>query len=82
MYLPPDKLKFKLKCRQGQEGETMTGEKGKGTFVVKVLNTQDATWQGTISWLEGEKTQAFRSALELIKLVDSALTPKKGKEGQ
>lgn len=58
----------------------MAGEKGKGTFVIKVLNTQNATWQGTIDWLEGNRSEAFRSALELIKLVDSALVPQDGKE--
>ena len=60
----------------------MAGEKGKGTFVIKVLNTQNATWQGTIDWLEGERSEAFRSALELIKLVDSALSPTDGEEGR
>lgn len=60
----------------------MTGETGKGTFVVKVVNTQNATWQGTINWLEGERTEAFRSALELIKLVDSAVSPKEEDENR
>ncbi|MEA4955641.1 MAG: hypothetical protein VB096_09060 [Pseudoflavonifractor sp.] len=60
----------------------MAGENGKGTFVVKVVNTQNATWQGTINWLEGERTEAFRSALELIKLVDSAVSPKEEDEGR
>ena len=55
---------------------------GGETFVIKVMNTQNATWQGTVTWTDGKRTEPFRSALELIKLVDSALTPKKGKEGQ
>lgn len=49
---------------------------GKATFVVKVLNTQNATWQGTIDWMDGQQAQPFRSALELIKLIDSALPQK------
>lgn len=81
MYLRADKLmQVKVQARHG--GKTMEAEKGKGTFVVKVLNTQNATWQGTINWLEGERTEAFRSALELIKLVDSALSPKEEEEGR
>lgn len=60
----------------------MAGEKGKGTFVIKILNTQNATWQGTIDWLEGDRNEAFRSALELIKLVDSALVLKDGEARQ
>ena len=43
------------------------------TFVVQVLNAQNATWQGTVTWTDGKKSQSFRSALELLKLIDSAL---------
>ena len=46
---------------------------GGGTFVIKVMNTQNATWQGTVTWTDGKRTEPFRSALELIKLIDSAL---------
>ncbi|MDR3294957.1 MAG: hypothetical protein LBT26_03865 [Clostridiales Family XIII bacterium] len=43
------------------------------TFLVQVLNWQNATWQGTINWIERQETQPFRSLLEMIKLMDSAL---------
>lgn len=43
------------------------------TFVVRILNTQNATWQGTVTWTDGKRTEAFRSALELIRLMDSTL---------
>lgn len=43
------------------------------TFRVGVLFRQNASWQGTVHWLEGEKEQSFRSALELIFLMDSVL---------
>lgn len=43
------------------------------TFVIRVVNTQKATWQGTITWMDGKKTESFRSALEMIRLMDSAL---------
>lgn len=46
---------------------------GGETFVIKVMNTQNATWQGTVTWTDGKRTESFRSALELIKLIDSAL---------
>lgn len=42
-------------------------------FVIKILNTQNASWQGTITWTETDKTEPFRSALELIKLIDNAV---------
>ncbi len=45
----------------------------KATFIVKVQFQQNATWQGTISWTDKKKTQRFRSALEMIKLMDVAL---------
>ena len=51
------------------------------TFVVQVLNTQNASWQGTVTWTDGGKTQSFRSALELIKLIDSALEEEMTPEG-
>lgn len=43
------------------------------TFVVQILNTQNSTWQGTVTWTGGKKKETFRSALELLKLIDSAL---------
>lgn len=43
------------------------------TFVVKILNNQNSTWQGSITWVEGQKTQHFRSALEMLKMIDGVL---------
>jgi len=43
------------------------------TFAVRVLFRQNATWQGSVTWLEGRQEQSFRSALELIFLINSAL---------
>lgn len=43
------------------------------TFIVKILNRQNSTWQGTVTWVEEHRTQNFRSALELIKLIDGVL---------
>ena len=48
-----------------------TGERE--TFVVRILNTQNATWQGTVTWTDGKRMESFRSALELIRLIDSTL---------
>ncbi|BDF59254.1 hypothetical protein CE91St36_20710 [Christensenellaceae bacterium] len=44
----------------------------KATFVVKVQYRQNATWQGQMIWSEKNEARSFRSALELIKLIDSA----------
>ncbi len=43
------------------------------TFAVRVLFRQNATWQGSVTWLEGKQEQSFRSALELIFLMNSAV---------
>jgi len=45
----------------------------KGTFVVQVRYRQHATWQGKVLWAEKNETKQFRSELELLKLIDSAL---------
>ena len=47
------------------------------TFSVNILYRQNASWQGTITWLEEKVTQHFRSVLELIYLVDNALDESK-----
>ena len=43
------------------------------TFAVKVLFRQNASWQGSVVWTEGRAEESFRSVLELICLMDSAL---------
>ena len=52
----------------------MQEERGKeGTFIVQVQYRQNATWQGQVIWAEENRKEHFRSALELIKLIDSAM---------
>ena len=46
------------------------------TFLVRVLFRQNASWQGSVVWMEGKREQSFRSVLELIFLIDSALNEK------
>ena len=43
------------------------------TFSVRVLFRQNASWQGSVTWLDGGRSQSFRSVLELVLLMDSAL---------
>ena len=47
------------------------------TFSVRILFRQNASWQGSVTWLEGKQEQSFRSTLELILLMNSALTQPK-----
>ena len=46
----------------------------KGTFEISVKFMQNSTWQGQIHWIEKNQKQSFRSALEMLKLMDEALT--------
>ena len=53
------------------KGSIMGGKKG--TFIVKIDNCQNDTWQGRVVWADENKTEHFRSALELFKLIDNAM---------
>lgn len=44
-----------------------------GTFIIRLLYRQHTSWQGYVMWTKGGEERPFRSALELIFLVDSAL---------
>ena len=56
----------------GPSGET--SHKGEvATFATKVLFRQNTSWQGSVSWIEGQREETFRSVLELLLLVDSAM---------
>ncbi|MDD3401975.1 MAG: hypothetical protein PHQ72_01280 [Hespellia sp.] len=64
----------------------MSGDrKPASTFIVKILEQQNATWQGNITWVEENREQYFRSTLELLKMIDGALVKQneavEGKEG-
>jgi len=50
------------------------------TFLVKVIFRQNCSWQGIVSWVEGKKEESFRSELELIALMDSALESSANKD--
>ncbi len=43
------------------------------TFAVRVLFRQNASWQGSVTWLDEKREESFRSALELILLISSTL---------
>ena len=62
--------------RDEQDSKNLVGHKA--SFIVRVTSRQNATWQGSISWTERGVTKHFRSALELIKLIDSALDEEEG----
>lgn len=48
------------------------------TFAVRILFRQNASWQGSVTWLDGNVTESFRSVLELVLLMDSAIRGQSG----
>ena len=60
-------------AKQADAAES-AAQKGRcATFEVKILFRQHTSWQGSVKWLEKNSEQPFRSALELIFLMNSAL---------
>ena len=57
-------------------GEAQTGKRA--TFAVRVIFRQNASWQGSVYWLEGRREESFRSVLELLMLMNSALEAEGG----
>lgn len=43
------------------------------SFVLDIKSQENFTWQGTITWIEGKQKKSFRSALEMLKLIESSL---------
>ena len=62
---------------EGREGQMKTDmnkkQKNTRTFLIKIMDQQNGTWQGSVTWVEEQREQHFRSALELLKLIDGAL---------
>lgn len=62
---------------------TLQDNRGKkDTFIIQVQYRQNSTWQGQVVWAEQNKKEHFRSALELMKLIDSATASAKSDEEQ
>jgi hypothetical protein len=65
------------------EMENVNGDpeqESKATFIIHVKYRQNATWQGEIKWVNRNRVQFFRSELEMIKLMDTALSEDFGRE--
>lgn len=43
------------------------------TFSMRILFRQNSSWQGSLTWVEGNQEECFRSVLELIVLMENAL---------
>ncbi len=69
---------FRKECENVARAVRTTGcssaDEVLATFKINVLFRQNASWQGSIVWLEQEMEAQFRSVLELILLMDDVLT--------
>lgn len=46
----------------------------KQTFILEINDTQNQSWQGRVEWIQGQKKESFRSAMELLHLLDSVVS--------
>ncbi len=54
--------------------DKVTEQRGRdSTFIIHVKYRQNASWQGEVTWVDKQKKEYFRSALELVRLIDSAM---------
>ncbi len=53
--------------------QSLERHKELGSFVIRVHHRQHDSWQGFVTHLEKNRTLAFRSALDLLKTIDSIL---------
>jgi hypothetical protein len=65
--------KFDMTLMDKNQKKSPYRSQNKETFIVKVDHCENETWQGRVTWAEENKSEHFRSALELIKLIDDAL---------
>ena len=72
LFVNPDTEKTDTGASLTQVAEPSYG--ALATFKIKIIFRQNASWQGTITWLDSKQEQSFRSTLELTMLMDSALT--------
>ena len=64
---------FAMKTNDLMTNNNHNIDKKKGTFVVKIEFCQHGTWQGKVIWAEENRSERFRSTLELVRLMDEAM---------
>lgn len=48
----------------------------KQTFILEIRDVQHGSWQRQVEWIQGKEKQYFRSVLELLELINSAVVNK------
>ena len=65
-------------CKESEPLRKLCGSRA--TFELRILFRQNSSWQGTIVWQDKKIQRNFRSVLELVLLMDSALRNVEGCE--
>ena len=47
--------------------------KNSDRFIIEIKSCEHHTWQGAITWVRTNENQTFRSALEMIQMIDSSV---------
>lgn len=71
---------FKGTSEQTAHSTPAPAQRGRAiaTFKLNILFRQNSSWQGSVMWLEKQTDAQFRSALELVMLMDSVLVSQLG----
>ncbi len=73
--MPKLQVRTRKEMKIMEEFDKVTGQRGKdSTFIIHVKYRQNASWQGEVTWVDKQKKEYFRSALELVRLIDSAMS--------
>lgn len=77
-YTEPRAFSSLLYPEETASGSSQVRRGMRATFELQVLFRQHSSWQGLLRWQEENAEQSFRSALELVMLMDSALRSMEG----
>ena len=69
------------KAKVMKDEELLSKHGDLGSFIIRVQHRQNSSWQGRVTWMEKNQTMNFRSVLELIKLIESAIDSVSDQEG-
>lgn len=45
----------------------------KQVFILEINDSKNQSWQGSLKWVEKHRQESFRSMLEMLRLIDSAI---------